>query len=497
MALTLLVTVLGGVGILPRWPGLVQEVGLPPLDLFADIRVLMTRSPSYPVFAGGLAAAVLVRSAVLAALVGDGSRASFIEAIQFYGAALIPGLLAAGFEFSGIAALYHWYFWTGLGLTVAATLVMARGPWARPARPGERGPSRLAGVFSVAAYLIAVTGLGALAHAWGRVASVALVIPSAWLTWRTERRLREGPAGVGRRAVAAAAAIALIGVLVAAAVRLPGGGPAPEHRRGSLFLVPGVDSATGLGPMFHLDPSTLGYDCKQTTYFSYAGPGKGVRHGGAACPVRSGKRYSRRDTQRPLAALISTFRAQLAALPPPVVVVTHSQGAWIAWAGLAGRETRGVRDLIMLGPFPRAPVEYPASGRAGPGRVGGDFLRALSGAGRKLGISTYDPDAPLARRLLATPGAIARILSRPLAGNVRALAIEPLWDLSLMPEGRDLPRAVNACPVRTTHVGLVGSGAAAGLADRFLEGRPLPACPFGAAWLSAVTAPFGVPPSNT
>ena len=30
-------------GWIPRWPGLAQEVALPPLDLFADVRVLMAR----------------------------------------------------------------------------------------------------------------------------------------------------------------------------------------------------------------------------------------------------------------------------------------------------------------------------------------------------------------------------------------------------------------------------------------------------------------------
>jgi hypothetical protein len=475
----------------------VQEIGLPPLDLFADIRVLMARTTSYPIFALGVVASVVARSAVLAGLAGDGSRASFLDAMQFYGTALIPGLLGAGFEFSGVAALYHWYFWIGLGIAVVATLVMGWGPWTQGVRSGDPRPSRLGSVATVAWYLVALAILGALAHAGGRVASVSLVLPSAWLTWTTERRLREGPAGVGRRALAAGAAVALLVILALAVVRLPSDGTAPTPRHGSLFIVAGVDSATGLGPMFRLDPAALGYDCHQTSYFSYAGPGKGVRQTNAACPVTTGKRYTTRDTQRPLASLVSSLRAQLAPLRRPVTVLTHSQAAWIAWAALAGRERLGVRDLIMLGPFPRAPVQYPPSGRTGPGRVGGDFLRALSGIGRKLSISTFDPDAPLARELLGTPGAIARILSRPLARAVHAVAIEPVLDLSLMPQGRDLPRALNACPVRSTHVGVVSSRAAAGVINRVLDGRTLPACPLGAGWLSALTAPFGVPPSGT
>src|SRR5207302_9002882 len=127
----------------------------------------------------------------------------------------------------------------------------------------------------------------------------------------------------------------------------------------------GVDSESGQGPMFVLDPATLGYGCGRTFCFSYAGEGKGAPHANAACPIRTGHGYGRRDTQRPLAALASTMRTQLAALPRPVTVITHSQGAWIAWAALASGPPLGVETLVMLAPFPRAPVEYPASARTG------------------------------------------------------------------------------------------------------------------------------------
>jgi hypothetical protein len=479
----------------------VQEVGLPPLDLFADVRVLMTASPSYPVFALGVAAAVVVRSAVLAAIAGDGSRAAFVESLQFYGTALVPGLLAAGFEFSGAAALYDWYLWIGMGIALLATLVMAPGPWATGDGRKEEAPSRAGRLGTVAGYLVALFALGALARVGGKAASVGLVVPSALLTWRAEVRLQRR-AGTARRVAAGVVAAALVALPVVAVIRLPNRGPSPILRPGSLFLVGGVDSATGSGPMFHLRPASLGYDCRQTYYFSYVGPGKGVRHAHAACPVRSGKRYSRKDTQRSLSALIATMREQLAALPGPVTIVTHSQGAWIAWASLAqAPHSRGrplpARRLVMLAPFPRGLVAYPRSGHTGPGRVGGDFLRAVSGFVRKLGIATYDPDAPLARRLLSTPGAIGRVLARRPSGRIRTVAVEPLSDLGLMPEGRSMPHASNPCPVRATHVSVVASGATAGDINRFLDGRPPAACPLGASWLAILTAPFGVPPSDT
>src|SRR5207249_754767 len=186
----------------------------------------------------------------------------------------------------------------------------------------------------------------------------------------------------------------------------------------------------------------------------------------------------RRHTERLRAALVATVREQVAALPPPVTVVTHWQGAWIVWESLSrGDVHTGVQDLVMLAPFPRTEVAYPPAGRSGSGRIGSDVLRVLAGIGRRIGISTFDPDKPLARELLATPGAIEGILARPLPSDVRALAIEAVLDLPLVPQGRLIPGAVNACPVRTTHVGLTTSAVAEEDVDRFLDRQPLPSCP--------------------
>ena len=86
---------LAGADVLPRWPGLVHEVGLPPLDLLADVRVLTAKARSPFVFALGLAVSVAVRSIVLALLLGW-SRARLTFALRFYAAALVPALLSAG-----------------------------------------------------------------------------------------------------------------------------------------------------------------------------------------------------------------------------------------------------------------------------------------------------------------------------------------------------------------------------------------------------------------
>ena len=43
-----------GVGWLPSWAGAVHLAALPPLDVAADLRLLLARAPSHPVFAVGL-----------------------------------------------------------------------------------------------------------------------------------------------------------------------------------------------------------------------------------------------------------------------------------------------------------------------------------------------------------------------------------------------------------------------------------------------------------
>ncbi|HVM18915.1 MAG TPA: hypothetical protein VM307_03035, partial [Egibacteraceae bacterium] len=68
------VTVLTAAGVLPQWPGVLHLVALPPLDVFADTRLLVTRAPSYGWFAGGLVVSAAVRITVWALLAGERGR---------------------------------------------------------------------------------------------------------------------------------------------------------------------------------------------------------------------------------------------------------------------------------------------------------------------------------------------------------------------------------------------------------------------------------------
>jgi len=267
-----------------------------------------------------------------------------------------------------------------------------------------------------------------------------------------------------------------------------------------LFLVAGVDSASGLGSMFRLNPNDLGFPCARVAYFSYAGPGSGAPPGQSLCPITSGAPYGQRDTQRPLAQLVSFFGTEVEAASReaggrPVEVITHSQGAWIAWAAIAAGRAPSVRALVMLGASPDVAVSYPPRGREGPGRVGGDADRLAAAVGRGLGVSTFSPDAPLAQELLATPRAVRGVFEERLPGDVRAVAVFSDFDLPVAPEGWSV-RGVPTSLVPVVHRDLPSSRQALGEVTRLLGGGGGREGRLGRALWPLLPA-FGVPPFDT
>jgi pimeloyl-ACP methyl ester carboxylesterase len=116
----------------------------------------------------------------------------------------------------------------------------------------------------------------------------------------------------------------------------------------------GINSASGEGAIFELEPSRLGFTCDRFHYFSYAGPGDGQPQGDAACPKREGAPYEPRDTQRPFEEQVRLLAEQVAPLDPPVTVLAHSQAAWVAWHAAADGLLEDVEHLVLVGPFPSA-----------------------------------------------------------------------------------------------------------------------------------------------
>jgi hypothetical protein len=483
---------------LPRWPGLAQEVALPPLDLFADVRVLMTRASSLPLFAVGVVAAVAVRAAILSVILGF-TRRRFTFALRFYVAALVPALLASGFDFSGRAILYAYLIWGGLLVALAAFILLGASAWVdrdtlhRALGTAIRRRFRFG---ALAAYLIALAVIGDLWRRPGSVSQITVVPVSAFLSAFAARRLAAPAIRPTLRSAAVAAAALVIVVAFAVALLRGGSGHATAvvpARRGSLLLVPGVDTSTGKGAMFGLDPAALGFSCAQTYYYSYRGPGPGGPQGDARCPIRSGAPYQRSDTTRPLAQLASALSAEVAGLPRPVVVVTHSQGAWVAWSAITGTPDAAVDTLVMLAPFDQGLAPYPPPNTNETGAAGGVAVRVMTDLGRTFGISQFDPDAPLARELQGTRGAVERLVAHPLPSGVRGAAVIARGDFPLEP--RRWPNGLpEACPGWLFHAQLPGSSAVTQAVARFLHSGSLPACPGWIAAIGHATDAFGAPP---
>jgi alpha-beta hydrolase superfamily lysophospholipase len=285
--------------------------------------------------------------------------------------------------------------------------------------------------------------------------------------------------------------------LVVAVVAMGGAGDratdaAEPERGGTLVLVPGVDTASGRGSMFELDPRSLGFDCERTVYYSYRGPGTGAPRRDARCPIRVGAPYARADTLRPLDDLAAGFAAQVARLDPPITVVTHSQGAWIAWKAIADRDAPRVDTLVMLAPFTESLAEYPTPGESGAGAMTGVWARVVTELGQTIGFNTFDPDRPLARQVQARAGAVQAIFADRLPARVRALAVFARPDLLLIPGG--LPDGVTStCPAWGLHGGLPRDTVALDAAARFFDGRRVTRCPGWVRVLARPAAAFGAP----
>ncbi|WP_165986113.1 hypothetical protein [Streptomyces sp. YIM 98790] len=500
LLLTAAVTGLAAAGVLPRWPGVVHLVALPPLDLVTDLRLLMAAGSTYPQFLAGLAGALALRITVLAFLLGGPRGPALRYAARFYLAVLPGAFLGAALLLGAGALLFYGLFWAGFAVVLLVTALTAAVPWAAPPGLGRgfaAAARRGLRLGTVGAYLAALGLTGAAADLTRPAGPVLLVPVSALLTLTAVRALRADPGfRPARRLVAAVPAAGLTALAVIAATGPAGPPTAPpprEPRPGSLMLMSGVDSSSGSGAILEIDPHALGYRCGRTFYYSYAGPGGGQPRNEALCPVTTGAPYGPEDTLRPTGQLIAFQEAQLTGLPQPVVLATHSQGVWISWEAAADGRLPGVTELVLVGPFPDNPVPYPPQGGTGRSRLAADVARIAAGLPRPGGSSRFEPDSALGREWLADPGAIERTLARRLPPGVRALGVASVFDLPLMSGGPRLRGAADACPVPVIHPNLPYSGEFQEAVAAFLDARDLPGCPLWRSLVGPAFRPFAVP----
>jgi hypothetical protein len=209
-----LLTIATATGLVPRWPGALHLVALPPLDLAADLRWLLARAPSWPVGLAVLALLAGVRITVLASLAATSDGPRWRLAATTYAVATPLVLLAAQLDFVAHAALYSRLFGVALGLLATAFLLFAAAPfaageqhrwwpaWRRSAGAGFR-------VADLAAYAAVLVGLGALAEVVPDLAIAALVPVSGAATWLVVARLRAPAPSHARLHLAGAAALGL------------------------------------------------------------------------------------------------------------------------------------------------------------------------------------------------------------------------------------------------------------------------------------------------
>ncbi|MFL1592715.1 hypothetical protein NQ854_07410 [Rhodococcus ruber] len=488
-----LVVLLAVTNAVPTWPGLIHLVALPPLDQFADLRLVLSRAPSWPVFLMLLAAVSAARVALMAWLLGglDARRLRF--AALFYAVAFGPVLLAAFADATAYAVLYSRLFWPAVALVGVLVLTLGPVPWQGTVRLREAlALTRRRGlrVEVTLPYCAVVLALGALAE---RVPVLTVpLIPVSAVTTGLAIRAMHRPALRRPGAAVSAFVAALVAVSIAFVATRGYDEPEPgPPQPGSLLILSGINSASGRGAIHATDVHRLGYRCEQVYYFSYAGPGDGQPQRDATCPIRTGAPYGPSDTQRPFQEQVDLFVEQASGLPRPLVVAAHSHAVWVVWEAVAtGRAD--VDALLLVGPFPSTPTGYPPPGVNAPGRVFADLLR-LAAPATDLVRFHFDPETPAARDLLGTAGAAESVLARPLPGAVRASSLPSATDLPLMPDGRELDVERNECPARVAHPYLPKSAAFEDAAIRFLNGRPPPPCPPWRDWGAVLVRPFGVP----
>ncbi|GGM78939.1 hypothetical protein GCM10012275_56970 [Longimycelium tulufanense] len=493
-AIAVVVTVLAWANVLPRWPGLPHLVALPPLDLFADLRVLLTRATSVPAFVLFLALVLTLRVLVMAVMLGGLSWRRVRLAASFYGVLLLPMLIAAEVDYIAFAVLYARPFWIVVASVAILVLLAGPVPWQGSTRMRTaltrtwRGGLRVGILLPYGAVVVL---LGVATDVWPG-STVILVPISALATgvtiWLLSRPPRSG--ALLRLAVAGVAFLAAGSAFVATRQHEPP--PPPSAREGSLMVMSGISSSSGHGAVFHTRPEHFGLTCEQMYYYSYKGPGDGQPRGFAKCPIRTGAPFEAHHTRRPMEEQAAVFAEQVRGLPRPLRVMAHSHSAWVVWMAVADGMAPEVDVLILNGPFQESIQGYPPPGENAPGKVAGDLLRVFMWAANHFG-ALVEPDAPATRATLGDPGTPPAIFARPLPPGVRAIALHAAADLPLQPSGWRLPVEHNACPLRVAHTELPKSDAIREEVNRFLDGRPPPPCPPWRDWGAAMTRGFSVP----
>ena len=454
--------ILMAAGFLPADASVAPASAVFPLDAYFDLKQSLGYSTGWTAFGAAVAALVVFRAALLAvtARLADGRGASitvaYRHALVLTLGAVVLLLPVAALHFIAVATRYAPFGWISGGLGFLVAWRLARRAVTIDTGIGARnGPvPEISSFFLYAVALICVgAALALLSEA--SVALAALLVgclgpfhASVYLGWRV--RATENTVASEGRAVTILALALVIGLFAVSVYdrNLRDFDVVPADYEGSLLLMGGVDSSSETGALADFEPGALGYTRAQTELLSY-------RRGNDA--------YRVRDTRRALATTARVMIPQIHAAPAPRVLLGHSQASLIVDRMLA---TRGV-DLAgaaVISPAPPSapPVDVPAPGSSGEGRVGGDVARVFSEILGRIGLIPFDVDAP------ASPTNVEAL--EPPDSDVPRLTLWALADSILLDTDWRRPGEVNLVVV-SDHVGATRNPRALDSARRFLQGE--------------------------
>ena len=436
-----------------------------PMDVFFDLKQGLAHASSWFMFAVAVAVSVAVRSAILTSTLwlADGRPGPFVAAWRRAAPLTARAALAlfpsAAFFFIGVATRYAPFIWIAGILGYFAALAFARRGAALDVGAGAPAGKEVpeAAPYLAYGYFVALTAAAMSILAGVGPWAVALVplLASPFhalmlLGWRAH--LKEETYPGGGALAAAVTAVALIGLFGATVYTRSVREPPPVAtviENGTLLVLGGVDTTCETGAFEEFDPRQIGFARNHARIVSYSSE--------RGC-------YSKEDTHADLQRVATIVSDQIAGATPPVALLGHSQAALvedrILYSGLDAPDIS-----VEFAPPPPIPpsISIPDPGVSGPGRVGGDIGRAISGLADLIGLDPFDLDAA------NSPTNLKPVVADD---SVPRLALWALGDSVWLDGDWRRDDHLNVV-VLTDHVGATRDGRGLDAARRFLEGAPV------------------------
>jgi hypothetical protein len=491
---------------------LAPQVDAPaPLDLFHDLRWVMTYHSSWAALAGELIGIIGARAAYQMWVIRqlghphDSWRVVFGRLVRFY--ALVAVVLIPFVDVLFGLAVTHLSYLFLVAIPPAVVLVLLlhrgasgldRGTWTQSRRTVGWMIAAVLWLTLAGAVMTEVPAGGALAIAGaaGGLNGLAVVRISANPT----RRLLPPRKLLGWRQTQVLLAGGLLAVFVVpvggavGAFAIEGKPPVsswveqlPTTASGRpVLVVSGFASVWDRPPALPLAASYHVYR------YSYRGTGKN----GQVLPYRSW------DTEQALATSVARLNEQVHALAlayrQPVALVAESEGALVARDYLLDQpnSAREVSTAVLLDmPQGQTGASYPSPGLDGRAVASGRLLTGLSWVLGRITPLHISMTSPLMEDFARHPGLLRRLATQPLPAGGHEVDVLALADSLAEPYPNAFPGATKVV-IAAFHGGLLENGLARHLTANAIEHRRLPATGVTVRLdraLSDLSAPWQVP----